>query len=600
MYKYIIALVMLFAVCAIWAQSPESLRHYTLGTVMDGEWEDIYDPIGLSFYNQTYYYTSLSDYLQHMNVYGGEVQFVEESRFLSEYPFGCSFTNPFDKAIRHALLIRFKDSMVPNLSNGYGESESVTTEYYDLNGDYIYDLKQYSILKQTDYTDMADKLYMLLNTSVPMGEGVFGVKLSYDFDCQEWDEAVMQVDPTGFSTYLDGFSEGDIGEERYFSSTNLDTGITNVEYSEKGKFETTASTGTMDCLISYMQPTSLIAGNNELRYNLNLTFDSKNLNETNDRYSGEYYRVFNEDTHGEGVFDQTYDRLWRMPRAEVFGSVKLRRNLDEGKPRYKQSFVEIGLGLGGFGGAYEDSFTEQLNSNSLYVDTTSVDTQEIENTDIMETSDNSGNYFGFHGNLTARSGIFFSEYVCFGYGVNLDIQTFRRKSDNDYEYNYVNINQLGTAFDDIDDVKITTRNSYTYNQELAQTNLVTTLPVGLEFSLPKTSLTDHDSFSLRNFTFRVGTVFTHNIEYRDYRNKLDDVEVNNTVTEYGDGTVFETHSDDYVFTNSHDQSTQANGFKRFTAGLGYEHSDFLNIDLGGHVDSDGENYFIGAMFTVKR
>jgi hypothetical protein len=600
MYKYIITLILLLVLSIAWAQSPVSLRHYTLGTVMDGEWEHIYDPIELNFYSQDYFFTNLSDYIQYINIYNGEVQFVDESRFLSEYPFGATFQNPFDKAIRHALLIRFKDSKLPALGNGYGESENVYTEYYDLNGDYIYDLKQYTILKQTDYTDMADKFYLLLNTSVPLGNNVFGVRLSYDQNCQKWDEAVMGISPSGFSSYLDGFLAGDNGEYRYFNSINLETEIMNIEYSEKGEFETTTSNHSLDCLVSYMQPSSLMGGNSELRYDLNLSFDSDNKSKTNDTYVGEYYRVFDENTHGEGVFNQTYDRLWSMPRNEIFGGIKLRRNIDDAKPRYKQSFAEIGIGLGGFGGSYEDSYTEKLWSESVYVDTTSVDTQELEITDLMEKLDNSGSYMGLHGNLNARSGIFFSEYVCFGYGVTLDVQTYQRKSDNAYEYNYENYNQTGTAFDEIDDVMVTTRSAYTYKQELAQTTLLTTLPVGLEFSLPKTSLTDHDNFSLRNFTFRVGTVFTHNIEYRDYRNKLDEVELNNTITEYGDGLITETHSDQYNFVNNHNKSNSSNGFKRFTAGLGYEHSDYLNIDIGGHVDSDGENYFIGAMFTVKR
>ncbi|GEM_PF-3911082 len=600
MKRIMIITGLLLILCLAWGQMPYSLRNYALGSVMDGEWEHIYDPIELNFYDQTYYFTNLSEYTQHINLYDENVQFVEESRFLSEYPFGFTFGNPFHRALKHSLLIRFKDNQLPNLSNGAGVQEMVSTMYSDTDSDLIYDLKDYSIERVTDYEDMAGKFYFLLNSSLPVGDDIFGVRISYDNSSQKWDEATYSFFPTDFAPLLDGFSQGDNTGYYYYNRRNLIDDILTQERREDGKFRTTMTNNNLQALFSYMMPSAMYDGNSELRYDLNISYDDANCSKTKDSYEGEFYQWLNENSTWSGLITDEYNRTYSMPRTEVLGSVKLRRNLDDMKPRYKQGFWEIGLGLGGFGGSYLDEYNRAFMGTKLTIDTTDVASQQFYALQASEIQKNEGSYLGFRSLLSARSSLFFSEYVCFGYGVNMDLQTFRRESDNDHEMTNIYLSRVGELFDTIEDMRNTVHLAYMFKQEMTQTTINTVFPVGLEFSLPKSSLTDNDSFTLRNFTFRLGTTFHHLQRYTDWRNVLDDVEVYTNITEYGDGNVSEYHPTGLNVIASKESAKESRGFKRFTAGLGYEHSDYLNIDFGGYVDSNMENYFIGAMFTVKR
>ncbi len=600
MRKLTLTFGLLLFVVVVWAQVPVSMRYYALGTALDGDWEQIYDPIDLNFYLQKYYFTNLSDYVQQMSYYDGEIQLVDNSKFLSEYPFGFTFKNPWKKDLKHAFLIRFRDDKVPYNYNGYGEQEMKAIAYSDNDMDLIYDTKIVGISRTKNYDNMHSRLLLLLNSSLPVGDNIFGVRLLLDTGESEWDDASNDYNAPFLNAYIQGFSMGDGSSYLSYTIYDIIEDIMTDQYIEEGNFESCRSNNKIQGLFSWMKPSNWFGADGEIRYDLNLTFDDENSYKADDKYSAEYYNYLSETSHEEGQYKIDYDRTSKLPRNEAFLNAKYRKNLDNVTPRYKQSFWEIGLGIGGFGGDYKDDLRYSTTSNQLLTNTETPDLQELDTLTEITNQDISGSYLGWHTKLIGRSAVNFSENVSFGYGLTFDLQTFNRKADMNSYLNRVTYHQEGLDFDDINDIRTTERTAYKSKNELAQTNLQTILPIGLEFSMPKTSLTDHDDFGLRNFTFRLGTTFIHNYKFRDYRTKIDEMEYSTIITEDGSGNVSESHSDDNMLYAFKNKSSDSMADKRYSAGIGYNHSEFLNIDIGGYINGNGDEFFIGAMFTVKK
>lgn len=597
MHKIILSLLLLFSLTIIFAQEPVSMRNYALGSVIDGEWENIYDPIELNFYNQKYFFTNLSDYAQQIHICEDSLQFMQRSALLSEFPFGFTFKSRFLNSARHAFLIRYKDNQLPDLSNGYGESETVSTHYADSNNDFVYDMRETRIDRYTDYNDISSRLLLLLNTSVPLGKNIFGFRFSIDNNKSKWDEASSSVSPSSFNSNLTGYSSGYNSFYHSYTYYDMIDNRPTLYYSEDGKFETKTCTSVFKLLISTMHPTDFYRDNSELRYDLNININDVNSFKTKDKYSGGFDQYIDDLTDYHGLINREYTRTNSNPTVEVFVNAGYRHNLDDATPRLKKSFWEVNLGLGGFEGSYKDNTSSTVNFNKAYTDTADVtwDIYDYTNTNTAEGSD-----LGVHAKFMGRSSVYFSDYVCFGYGLTFDMRSFDRETDNDYSLISKTLHLVGEEFESSEDRRQTIEESYSKKIELTQTNLTTILPVGLEFSLPKTSLTDNDAFSLRNFTFRLGTTFIQNMTNIDSRSKLNSVEVYSSITEYGDGEVYENHDTDNTYVNYQYKTHKTQGTKRFTAGIGYNHSENLNIDLGGYINSSGEDFFVGAMFTVKK
>lgn len=116
--------------------------------------------------------------------------------------------------------------------------------------------------------------------------------------------------------------------------------------------------------------------------------------------------------------------------------------------------------------------------------------------------------------------------------------------------------------------------------------------------MPKDDLSANDPFSLRNFSFRIGTIFISTKTIINGKKQVTDSYPYTTVIEYENGNV-EVDYDDNYYVSTSENSEDIVGKKRFCGGIGYHHSDNLQINLGGYIDEDGENYFIGISFTVR-
>jgi len=120
--------------------------------------------------------------------------------------------------------------------------------------------------------------------------------------------------------------------------------------------------------------------------------------------------------------------------------------------------------------------------------------------------------------------------------------------------------------------------------------------VGLEFRMPKDDLTENDPFSLRNFSFRIGTTFISSHTIINDKHKITDSHPQITTTAYGNENVNIDINDNY-YTSTPIRTQNIKGKKQFSAGIGYRHSENLQIDLGGYGGE--EVSFVGISFTVK-
>ncbi len=111
----------------------------------------LYDPIELSFYKQTYYFTQLADYFYYTETIDYN-KIESNSKKVSEYPFGVSFVNPYNTKIKHALFVRFKDNKLT--SQNEGESEKIVTNYEDLDSDGYIDTEKIIQTKEKKYDDV--------------------------------------------------------------------------------------------------------------------------------------------------------------------------------------------------------------------------------------------------------------------------------------------------------------------------------------------------------------------------------------------------------------------------------------------------------------
>ncbi len=171
--------------------------------------------------------------------------------------------------------------------------------------------------------------------------------------------------------------------------------------------------------------------------------------------------------------------------------------------------------------------------------------------------------------------------------------------ENKNEYLRNEIYQRGTSAEENEDFVLYSNSTSIYKISKTINDLNITIPIGIEFRLPKNDLSDHDAFSLRNFCFRIGTCYNHRFYNTDSREKF----VNSTNYErinYGDGIMTVGTPDQINLTVRKINNDLSESTKRFTAGIGYQHSENLSIDLGGYMDSNKDNYYIGAMFTLKK
>ncbi len=608
------------------AQEPISVRSQSLENVIEDDWDLIYDPIELRFVNGTYFFSNLADFNEIddnaivSNSTSSTFPRVDLSKnssgypndFSKELPIGLAFKNPIFGFLKHAFLLRLKNSKeAENAGGGEGEYEYNTFNYSDSDGNGLYDTKTFTSGKYINY-DIDRRTALVLNNNLKMGPMTFGWKLVSDHQFSEDDEAQTEMGVSGFGELLHGISGGywvwdpwgnqvwfggpDYGFDESTTHYLMEDDYSDYTYSENGSFLTTEEDSYVKSHMAFMMDLGL-----ELRADLiNQTLLDGKI-KTNDYYSGNYKRYFDsEDMQNfeTGTIRETYERLVGGDGSahNLGGSIK--GVFDKRDKRKNDGFWQLGAMLGISLGNYESSGDNHLSwskdRNYDYLDTANTDSYETYIKDDLVSD--VGNYTG------SSMDIFGRLHVPIGKIINLGIGGFYNYNKTTRSTDY--ISEITTATEYIYNGSINDSQDYTstVSSKLVADRTYETqyatyrIPVGLEFRMPKDDLTENDPFSLRNFSFRIGTAFISSHTIINDKHQITDSHPHITTTEYGDGNVNIDIEDNY-YTSTSARTENIKGEKQFSAGIGYHHSENLQIDLGGY--GGDEISFVGISFTVK-
>jgi len=605
------------------AQEPISIRSQSLGNVIEDDWDLIYDPIELRFVNGNHFFTNMADFNEMDN--DVMVSNPMEPTFLpmdftttnnksgypndfsKELPIGFAFKNPIFGFLKHAFLLRLKNSKeAESANNGYGEYEYDSSNYYDGDNDGLYDSKTLSSGKYINY-DIDRRTAFILNNNLKMGPMTFGWELVADHQFSEDDEALTEMGVATFGDLLHGTGSS-AGNNPWDSWNNslvnygFDESTTHYlieddffDYTslENGSFLTIEEDSYAKSHMAFMMDLGL-----ELRADLINQALLDGRIKTNDYYSGDYTKYDDADMqdYEAGTITETYKRLTGGDGSvhKLGGSVK--GVFDKRDKRKNDGFWQLGAMLGTSLGNYESSSYNQLDwtKNRVYSDTTNLDWRETR-AEHQLVSD-AGNYDG------SSMDIFGRLHVPIGKIINLGIGGFYNYNKTTRNTDYISETTTATeyiyngSFDDSQDYTSTANKKLVADRTYETQYATYRIPVGLEFRMPKDALTDNDLFSLRNFSFRIGTTFISSHTIINDKHQITDFHPQITTTEYGDGDVNIDINDTY-YTSTSIRTENIIGEKQFSAGIGYRHSENLQIDLGGYGGEDVA--FVGISFTVK-
>ncbi|MDO9576351.1 MAG: hypothetical protein Q7J16_00525 [Candidatus Cloacimonadales bacterium] len=601
--KKIIALIFVLGLFILnFAQEPVSIRSNSLANIIDDNWDLIYDPIELGFIEGTYFFTNLADFNTCYRDNNGDWEEQNES-FLTELPLGLSFQNPLKENFKHSFLLRLRESKESeHVYGGSGEHEEMSAHYYDVDGDGLYDMKQLQTKKYTNY-DISKRLGFVFNNSFIFGSTTLGFKFSYDKQNNEDDEAKSDMGIWNFGGYLDGVELGDYGFEETTTNYLLVDEYSDYDFSEEGDFLTKTENSHIKYNFAIMRKFTISAKETEFR----LDFMHQRLVtgkvETDDDYSGNYTEITESDSLSNYVvktgnitdaYTMSQDESGNKSQMEL----SIKTVFDKRVERKNDGFWKLGIVYGLTSGDYDFADDRQLatEQNMDYASTSNTDfIQEVSNHQYTnDIGDYKGSNFIFYGKFN----IPYDEIINFGFGTFCDYRVVERETD--YIEDEINISEYteGSSFNDENDYIITETSKLTADRTFEKQIYQMRIPVGLEFRMPKKDLTDFDTFGLRNFSFRIGTTYFYTKTIINDIKQVTDSCPLTTITEYGDGEV-EINIDDNYYRSTSDHTEDIVGMKRFSGGIGYHHSENLQIDIGGYIDDNWKNSLIGISFSIK-
>ena len=601
MKKIILTIILCSLLTLIFADAPQSMRAVATDGVFQGTFEDMYDPIDLGDISKFIFFTNLSDFNVQYDTELNEVPINSENRFLEELPLGVAFTNPFKENVKHAFFIRLRYEQTPSYNgSGMGESEEYETEYSDITGDEIYDLKTITHREKKDYRNNDKSFDFVWNNNIELSEGSLGLKLSSSTSEKEYDDAFNYYGSYDFYNYLNGFYWGDSSQNFDIENFELDSEDYFQRVSEEGDFLTTMKQNEKKFQASYEQMNDLLVKNSLLRFDLGMNLVRNASRDTDDKYNAEYEEISEADsTNSTGRYYQTYKNKVELNSNDLYAAVTIKRDLETayaGRMFAWEAGINGGL-LFGDRESYSRMETEIMEDvNYLNDPENSTVSLQDDSTIIKDSGDISGGHFGVH----FLSNMPLNDYAAFGFGSYFNFAEM--VSETDYSYaieNYETLRQ-GESIDESNEYFRTETEITNADKQTIDHTSTLKVPIALEFSVPESHTSDNDGFGLRNFVFRVGSTFTLTRNCVESTYSSVDKTPRMIITEYGDGEITETHDDELTLTSTKEIRTTVTSKKRFSAGIGYKHSENVNIDLGGYYNYETENYYVGLSFTIKK
>jgi hypothetical protein len=600
MKKCMITIILLLVIGSVICVEPESMRSVATGGIFSGTWDNLFDTIKLGKTDSLYIFTNLSDFNVENQSNYNSIYENSETRFFEELPLGIAFTNPFIKEMKHALFIRFRNTLTPEYP--YGETEIYTTEYVDMTGDDIYDNKIITYNKESSYAEDDNVFDFIWNNSYQAGNIDFGLKFSSFCSQEEIDNCktnmgIYDFDPYG---YINGADSGDQETDSYIELYDLEDENWNYRITEKGDYLTESENDHKQFLLSLEMDNDFLASDSRLRFNLGMDMDQNLSQKTSDKYTASYTQIVIVDTLvNRGSITDTYNNEYCINENNIYLSSVLKKELDsyfESEP----GFWEFGL-LGCYITGDKESSHQSHLVSERYDDALMPDDSEINTSDEYFNTMDKGDYNGFNLAAQVKFNLPLNEYAAFGIGGYYDYSLTNLTSDYESEILKINTYQYGLAMDNINDLFITETEFLSADKESITKETSLRIPVALEFKFPDYDITDHDGFGLRNFVFRLGSTFILNGKNTENNYNVIESLPNFIITEYGDGTITEQHDGENTLSSQKTINKYLESRKRFSAGIGYKHSRNVSIDLGGYYDFNDEiEYsYIGLAFTIK-
>ncbi len=604
MKKIISTILISMFVLLIFANQPESMRSLATGGVFTDTWEDVYDPISLNSIEKFYFFTNLADFSYSYNEAYGEISDASESKMFEEFPFGIAFTNPFKKNLKHSFFLRFSNTLTPSLvQNGnFGEYEEKTSYYYDNDNDGLFDERSVVYEKEEDYQDN-DKLFdFIWNNNIELDNYNLGFKLSLSNSSEEIDNAQTRLGESNFADYgyLDGFYPGANQVDIYGELYNMDEEQYKHRYSEKGKFSTELSDKEMSLLISMEKPSNFLIDDNTLRFDFGFDNITGLSRDTDDSYLASFEEIIVRDTLVvTGDISDVYKRKIEMKSNNFSFATCLNKELTS-KFNGENGFWEIGLYSGFSLGEKEDSWSKHLITEEKTDSLNSLEYTIIDGKNYYSSSDESGDLNVMDFSSYFLMNLPLNKTANFGYGLTYNYSYSKGEYDAEEKIENIDFSQIGQELDLASEYQ---RRETQYISGEKETIIKTNefvIPVALEFKIPTSQTSSNDGFGIRNFLFRLGSTFIYNYTSTEETYNKVDSQINFIITEYGDGDVSESYNADNEMNSSKQITNQAYSSKIFTAGIGYQHSENVSIDLGGKYDYNTEDYFVGLSFTLSK
>lgn len=603
--KNILAIILLTClISTTLAQEPQSMRYLASSGVFTDTWEDVYDPISLNNIERFYFFTNFADFSYSFNDNFGQLSENSETRLFEEFPFGIAFTNPFKENIKHAFFVRFRNSLTPELTeNGnMGEYEESNTLYGDSNNDGIIDEKSITYTKEENYQDNDKLVDFIWNNNIEMDNYSLGFKISLFNYKEELDNAQERMGLFNFGgyDYLDGFNSGSNQLDTYGELYDIDEDDYKHRYSEKGNFSTKLEEKKMNFMFSLEKNSNLFVDDNNLRFDLAFNIVKSLSRDTNDSYYGSYEDIIVPDTLvNYGMITDDYKRKINMSTKKISFVSSMNKEIDS-RFNGEYGFWEIGFSTGYLQGEKENSWKKHLISAEKVDSLNSTEYTITELQNNYSLSDENGDISAFDFSSYFLMNLPLNKTANFGYGLTYNYTYSIGEFDLEEKLENVEENYMGQEIDTSSEYQITETQYFSGEKETIITNNEFVIPIALEFKIPTNHISSNDGFGIRNFLFRLGSTFIYDfITTENTYNSIDN-QINFRIIEYGDGSVEEDHIAFNELSSNKEIITQATSSKIFTGGIGYEHSENVNIDLGGKYNYQTEDYFIGLSFTISK
>jgi len=597
MKKYILILIVCLLFVLAFAEEPSSMRSIATDNIFQGAWEDIFDPIDLSKIDDFYFFTNFADFSLKYNDEFGDISENSETRFLEQFPAGVAFTNPFVKDLKHSFFIRYQHNLSPDvLSNGaQGDYEEYVTTYSDITGDDVFDIKRIRYEHEISNLEDNNVFDFITAHSMKVGSMCLGLKFSSFNSEEEIDRAQSNL-----GSYSNGFlvDQGDIQTDYYEEEYELEAENYFSKETMKSDFSTKIGNKENRILLSLAKP---MFTDSSIRFNLGWNGHQDISRDTNDKVSASFENIVEENVYVENTdIEETYKQKIEIKDNDIYIGARYKNELESsflGEKGYWETGFNVGMNSGEVEESWSRDYTYLAINDSIDVNSEYLTNHSENNHNSM---DESGDLTAVHFDAYCMMNLPLNEYCAFGFGGFLGIAEASKELDYKAEVNNVESFMIGSDIDTVDDYTQTETEMLTADKQSITKTTRFRVPIALEFKIPTSQTTSMDGFGLRNFVFRIGSTFM--LTDTETENTYDVIEhkLNYVITEYGNGYNTEYHNGTTTLNSRKEIIKRIESRKKYSAGIGYKHSENVNIDLGGYYNYDSEDYFLGLSFTIKR